>query len=121
MTGTCEALGKLLILLFLLLLIPLLVAVAVQTVQNSRVVTMLLILSLIIPILPQLGLPPEISLPSMVCGIFLFSHVNDPFFWIFRDLAEMDSWEALREYAFRGILREFAGLPLLGCGYLIAF
>ena len=122
MTGAGEALGKLFLDLALpALFIPFLVAVAVQTVQGSRVVTMLVVPSLIMPILPQLGLPPEISLLSMACGTFLFSHVNDPFFWIFRDLSEMETRVALREYTFGGILMGFTGLLLLGCCYLIAF
>lgn len=122
MTGAGEALGKLFLDLALpALLIPFLVAVAVQTVQGSRVVTMLVVPSLIIPILPQLGLPAEISLLSMACGTFLFSHVNDPFFWIFRDLAELETAEALRYYTFGGILMGVTGLLLLGFGYLIVF
>lgn len=122
MTGAGEALGKLFLDLALpALLIPFLVAVAVQTVQGSRVVTMLVVPSLIIPILPQLGLPAEISLLSMACGTFLFSHVNDPFFWIFRDLAELETAEALRYYTSGGILMGLTGLLLLGFGYLIAF
>jgi GntP family gluconate:H+ symporter len=122
MTGAGEALGKLFLDLALpALLIPFLVAVAVQTVQGSRVVTMLVVPSLIIPILPQLGLSAEISLLSMACGTFLFSHVNDPFFWIFRDLAELETGEALRYYTLGGILMGLTGLLLLGCGYLILF
>ncbi|WP_370576060.1 GntP family permease [Methanomethylovorans sp.] len=122
MTGAGEALGKLFMDIDLpSLLIPFLVAVAVQTVQGSRVVTMLVVPSLIIPVLPQLGLPPEISLLSMACGTFLFSHVNDPFFWIFRDLAELETGEALRYYTLGGILMGVTGLLLLGFGYLIAF
>lgn len=122
MTGAGESLGKMFLDLALpALLIPFLVAVAVQTVQGSRVVTMLVAPSLIIPILPQLGLPAEITLLSMACGTFLLSHVNDPFFWIFRDLAELETGEALRYYTFGGILMGSTGLLLLGCIYLIAF
>jgi GntP family gluconate:H+ symporter len=122
MTGAGEALGKMFLdLAFPALLIPFLVAVSVQTVQGSRVVTMLIAPALIIPILPQLGLPAEISLLSMACGTFLISHVNDPFFWIFRDLAELETSEALRYYTFGGILMGLTGLLLLGCVYWIAF
>lgn len=122
MTGAGEALGKMFLDLALpALLIPFLVAVAVQTVQGSRVVTMLVVPSLIMPIFPQLGLPAEISLLSMACGTFLVSHVNDPFFWIFRDLAELETGEALRYYTFGGILMGLAGLLLLGCVYVIMF
>ncbi|MGD9779983.1 GntP family permease [Methanomethylovorans sp.] len=122
MTGAGEALGKMFLDLALpTLLIPFLVAVAVQTVQGSRVVTMLVVPSLIMPIFPQLGLPAEISLLSMACGTFLVSHVNDPFFWIFRDLAELETGEALRYYTFGGILMGLAGLLLLGCVYVIMF
>lgn len=122
MTGAGEALGKIFLDLALpALLIPFLVAVTVQTVQGSRVVTMLVAPSLIIPILPQLGLPAEIVLLSMACGTFLISHVNDPFFWIFRDLAELETLEALRYYTFGGVLMGSMGLLILGCIYIAAY
>lgn len=97
MTGAGEALGRLFLQLSLPhILVPFLVAAALQTVQGSRVVTMLIAPSLLLPLVPELGLPPEILILSMASGTFMISHVNDPFFWIFGELAELEPSEVFR-------------------------
>lgn len=103
MTGAGEALGRLFLQLNLPhILVPFLVASALQTVQGSRVVTMLVAPSLLLPLVPELGLPPEILILAMASGTFLISHVNDPFFWIFGELAEMEPTEVFRSYTLGG-------------------
>ncbi|WP_269848607.1 GntT/GntP/DsdX family permease [Methanosarcina horonobensis] len=97
MTGAGEALDRLFLQLSLPhILVPFLVAAALQTVQGSRVVTMLVAPSLLLPLVPELGLPPEILILAMASGTFLISHVNDPFFWIFGELAELKPSEVFR-------------------------
>lgn len=97
MTGAGEALGRFFLQINLPhILVPFLVAAALQTVQGSRVVTMLVAPSLLLPLVPELGLPAEILILSMASGTFLFSHVNDPFFWIFGELAELEPSEVFR-------------------------
>nr|WP_235203866.1 GntP family permease [Methanosarcina soligelidi] len=97
MTGAGEALGKFFLQFNLPhILVPFLVAAALQTVQGSRVVTMLVAPSLLLPLVPELGLPPEILILSMASGTFMISHVNDPFFWIFGELAELTPSEVFR-------------------------
>ncbi len=97
MTGAGEALGRFFLQLSLPhILVPFLVAAALQTVQGSRIVTMLIAPSLLLPLIPELGLPPEIVILSMASGTFLISHVNDPFFWIFGELAELEPSEVFR-------------------------
>lgn len=97
MTGAGEALGRFFLQINLPhILVPFLVAAALQTVQGSRVVTMLVAPSLLLPLVPELGLPAEILILSMASGTFLFSHVNDPFFWIFGELAELEPSEIFR-------------------------
>lgn len=78
MTGAGESLGRFFLQLSLHhILVPFLVAAALQTVQGSRVVTMLVAPSLLLPLVPELGLPPEVIILSMASGTFLISHVND--------------------------------------------
>jgi len=76
--------------------VPFLVAAALQTVQGSRVVTMLIAPSLLMSLIPELGIPPEIVILSMASDTFLISHVNDPFFWIFGELAELKPSEVFK-------------------------
>jgi GntP family gluconate:H+ symporter len=122
MTGAGEALGQMFMQLNLPhIVVPFLVAAAFQTVQGSRVVTMLVAPSLIMPLVPQLGLPVEILILSMASGTFLFSHVNDPFFWIFGELAEIEPPQVFRAYTLGGALMGVVSF-LLVCGvYLIGF
>lgn len=121
-TGAGEALGQLFMQLNLPhIVVPFLVAAALQTVQGSRVVTMLVAPSLIMPLMPQLGLPVEILILSMASGTFLFSHVNDPFFWIFGELAEIEPPQVFRAYTLGGALMGVVSF-LLVCGiYLIGY
>ncbi len=78
------------------ILVPFFIAAALQTVQRSRVVTMLVATSLLLPLVPKLGFPPEVIILSMASGTFLISHVNDSFFWIFGELAELEPSEVFR-------------------------
>lgn len=80
---------------------------------------MLIVPSLLLPLIPELGLPPEIVILSMASGTFLISHVNDPFFWIFGELAELEPSEVFIKYPWECLdgYREFsAGIC---CAYLL--
>ncbi|MEZ5335881.1 MAG: TRAP transporter large permease subunit [Methanolobus sp.] len=122
MTGVGQEIGKLLTVLPLpAILVPFLVAVAIQSVQGSRVVTMLVAPSIVIPLIPVLGLPPEIVLFSMASGTFLISHFNDPFFWIYKDLAELETSEVLKSYTLGGAVMGISSLLLTGIAYLLFY
>ncbi|WP_340818906.1 TRAP transporter large permease subunit [Methanolobus sp. WCC4] len=122
MTGVGEEMGTLLSGLPLpAILVPFLIAVAIQSVQGSRVVTLLVAPSIVIPLVPVLGLPPEIVLFSMTSGTFLISHFNDPFFWIYKDLAELETSEVLRSYTLGGAVMGVVSLVLTGVMYLLFY
>lgn len=119
MVGAGEELGNMMLGFSIpSILVPFLIAVAIQSVQGSRVVTMLVAPSLVIPILPQLGLPAVIVLFSMASGTFLISHFNDPYFWIFGDLAEMKPMEVLRSYTAGGVIMGMVSITLVTVAYL---
>lgn len=86
------------------ILIPFLIAVAIQSVQGSRLVTFLVVTSLILPVLPELGLPMEIGLMSMASGTFMVSHANDPYFWTVIELADMSPSSGYKCYTIGGIV-----------------
>jgi GntP family gluconate:H+ symporter len=122
MTGAGEALGRLLLQLSLPhILVPFLVAAALQTVQGSRVVTMLIAPSLLLPLVPELGLPPEILILSMASGTFVISHVNDPFFWIFGELAELEPSEVFRSNTLGGALMGIVSFLLVSAVYIFFY
>jgi len=122
MAGVGEALGDMLLGSRIpVLLIPFLVAAAVQTVQGSRMVTLFIAAALVIPIMPDLGLPAEIVLFSMASGTFLISHFNDPYFWILADFAEMDSSEVLKTYTLGGAVMGIASLLVTAVIYVLFY
>ncbi len=121
-TGVGEEMGRILTDLSMPeILVPFLITVAIQSVQGSRVVTMLVAPSIVIPIMPALGLPAEIVLFSMASGTFLISHFNDPFFWIYKDLAELETSEVLRSYTLGGVLMGITSLTLTSIVYLLFY
>ncbi|NMX21628.1 gluconate permease [ANME-1 cluster archaeon GoMg4] len=105
MTGVGQEIGALIVRSGLpALFIPFLVAVAIQSVQGSRLVTFLIVPSIIMPILPELGLPLEIALMSMASGTFLVSHANDAYFWTVVELADMTPSAGYRCYTIGGVV-----------------
>ncbi|MBN1134034.1 MAG: GntP family permease [Methanosarcinaceae archaeon] len=101
--------------------IPFLVAVAIQTVQGSRVVTMLIAPSLIVTSLPELGLPVEIALISMACGTFMISHANDPYFWTIVEMADLDPATGYRCYTLGGIVMGATAFILVAAFYSVFY
>ncbi|AKB76363.1 putative permease [Methanosarcina lacustris Z-7289] len=122
MTGAGEALGRFFLQINLPhILVPFLVAAALQTVQGSRVVTMLVAPSLLLPLVPELGLPAEILILAMASGTFMISHVNDPFFWIFGELAELEPSEVFRSNTLGGALMGVVSFLLVSGVYFIFY
>jgi GntP family gluconate:H+ symporter len=105
MTGVGQEIGAMIIRSGLpALFVPFLVAVAIQSVQGSRLVTFLIVPSITMPILPELGLPLEIALMSMASGTFLVSHANDAYFWTVVELADMTPSAGYRCYTVGGVV-----------------
>jgi len=122
MTGAGEALGRFFLEFDLPhILVPFLVAASLQTVQGSRVVTMLVAPSLLLPLVPELGLPAEILILSMASGTFVISHVNDPFFWIFGELAELKPSEVFRSNTLGGVLMGVVSFLLVSGVYVFFY
>jgi GntP family gluconate:H+ symporter len=119
MTGAGQELGALIIRSGIpALFIPFLVAVAIQSVQGSRLVTFLIAPSIILPILPELGLPLGLALMSMASGTFLVSHANDAYFWTVVELADMTPSAGYRCYTIGGIVLGAVALLMTAVVYL---
>ena len=122
MTGVGHEIGALVIRSGLpALFIPFLVAVAIQSVQGSRLVTFLIVPGIIMPILPELGLPLEIALMSMAAGTFLVSHANDAYFWTVVELAEMTPAAGYRCYTIGGMVLGTVALVMTVLVYLTGY
>lgn len=121
MTGVGQELGEMLMEAKLpAVLVPFLVAVAVQSVQGSRLVTFLVVPSLISTALPELGLPPEIVLLSVASGTFLVSHANDSYFWTMLELADLkEPAIGYKCYTVGGIVMGFVTISITSVLYLL--
>jgi GntP family gluconate:H+ symporter len=118
MAGVGEAIGDMLLISSVpVLLIPFLIGAAIQTVQGSRMVSLFVASALVIPIMPQLGLPAEIVLFSMASGTFLISHFNDPFFWVLGDFADMETPDILKTYTMGGIVMGITSIAITSIIY----
>jgi len=119
MTGVGREIGALVIQSGLpALFIPFLVAVAIQSVQGSRLVTFLIVPSIILPVLPELGLPLELALMSIASGTFLVSHANDSYFWTVIELADMTPSAGYRCYTIGGMVLGAVALSMTVLVYL---
>jgi GntP family gluconate:H+ symporter len=98
--------------------VPFLVAVAIQTVQGSRIVTFLIVPSILQPILPELGLPLELVLMSVASGTFLVSHANDAYFWTVTELADLTPSAGYRCYTVGGMVLGAVALAMTVVVYL---
>jgi len=119
MTGVGHEIGAVVIRAGLpAIFIPFLVAVAIQTVQGSRIVTFLIVPSILQPILPELGLPLELVLMSMASGTFMVSHANDAYFWTVVELADMTPSAGYRCYTIGGMVLGTVSLVMTVLVYL---
>lgn len=122
MTGVGREIGALIVRSGMpALFIPFLVAVALQSVQGSRLVTFLIAPSIIQPVLPELGLPLELVLMSMASGTFLVSHANDAYFWTVIELADMTPAAGYRCYTIGGIVLGAVALLITALIYLVGY
>ncbi|MEA1957805.1 MAG: hypothetical protein U9N01_05560 [Euryarchaeota archaeon] len=77
--------------------------------------------NILIPVLPELGLPLEIVLMSIASGTFLVSHANDPYFWTMIELAEMEPSSGYRCYTVGGIVIGAVAFLMTIIAYLIVY
>jgi GntP family gluconate:H+ symporter len=105
MTGVIQEVGRMIIGSGLPgIFVPFLVAAGIQSAQGSRLVTFLIAPSIILPILPEIHLTPEIALMSMASGTFMISHANDAYFWTVIEFAEMTPSAGYKCYTMGGIV-----------------
>ncbi|HWQ44891.1 MAG TPA: hypothetical protein VN373_04405 [Methanosarcina barkeri] len=73
--------------------------------------------SLLLSFVPEFGFSPEILILSMASLTFVISHVNNPFFWIFGELAELEPSEVFRSNTLGGALMGLVSFLLVSDAY----
>jgi gluconate:H+ symporter, GntP family len=85
------------------LLIPFLLTVLFKTAQGSSTVAIISSASIVLPLLPALGLDSEwgrqITLMSMGAGSMMVSHANDAYFWVVSKFGNLNTDLTLKSYS----------------------
>jgi GntP family gluconate:H+ symporter len=107
-TGAGAHVGTFLLQTGLGLAIPFLIASILKTAQGSSTVAIITASSLIVPMLPALGLESEngkiLAMLAMGAGSMMISHANDSYFWVVSRFSGIDSNITLKFYSTATIL-----------------
>ena len=93
-----------------LLLLPFAVTCLLKIAQGSGTVAMLTSAAICAPIFIDSGYNPVLPALSACCGGFFMSHLNDSFFWVFKELNHFTEAETFKYHSLPKSLETFAGL-----------
>ncbi|WP_088339898.1 GntP family permease [Robiginitalea sediminis] len=93
-SGIAETLGQSLAQYELGIWLPFLLAAALKTAQGSSTVALITAASILLPLMPALGLDTDtgkaLAVVALGAGSSVFSHANDSFFWVVTQMSGMD-------------------------------
>ncbi len=113
-TGMGEVLGALLTTARIPgVLVPFMLALLLKTTQGSSLVTMFTTPAVVAPILPALGLSPEIAALSVFAGALAVVHVNDSYFWVVTRFAGLSVAEGYRSLTMLTLLQGLTALAVV--------
>lgn len=102
-TGVGAYAGTFLLQTGLGLAIPFLIAAVLKTAQGSSTVAIITASSLVLPMLPALGLESDtgrlLTMLAMGAGSMMVSHANDSYFWVVSRFSGIDSNTTLKVYS----------------------
>lgn len=73
-----------------------LIAVILRIALGSATVAVVTASGVVLPLLANSGVHPEILVLAVSCGSIAFSHVNDPGFWLFKEYFNLSVIEAIK-------------------------
>ena len=87
---------------------PFLLTFILKTAQGSSTVAIITASSIVLPLLPALGLDSEkgklLSVLSMGAGSMMISHANDAYFWVISKFSDLEMKTMLKTYSIATIL-----------------
>jgi GntP family gluconate:H+ symporter len=92
------------------LLFPFLVAATLTTATGSLTVSMITTSSLVAPLLPALGVSPEMSVALVGAGAVCVIHANSSFFWLLSRLHDVPPNVLYRTYSVQSLVMGCSGL-----------
>ena len=85
------------------LLFPFLITFIIKTAQGSSTVAIITAASIVLPLLPALGMDNEkghlLAVLAMGAGSMMISHANDAYFWVIAKFSGLDMRTMLRVYS----------------------
>lgn len=104
------------------LLFPFLLTFILKTAQGSSTVAIITAASIVVPLLPALGLDTEpgklLAVLSMGAGSMMISHANDAYFWVITKFSGIEMKAMLKVYSTATVLM---GLVTLLMVYILSF
>ena len=104
------------------ILFPFLLTAILKTAQGSSTVAIITAASVVLPLLPALGLDSEngkiITVLAMGAGSMMVAHANDAYFWVIANFSGLDMRTMLKTYTVSSVLM---GLISLLFVYLVTF
>lgn len=104
------------------LLFPFLLTFILKTAQGSSTVAIITAASIVVPLLPALGLNTEsgklLAVLSMGAGSMMISHANDAYFWVITKFSGIEMKAMLKVYSTATVLM---GLVTLLMVYILSF
>ena len=109
--------GKSLSLNTLGILFPFLLAFILKTAQGSSTVAIITAASIVLPLLPTLGLGTDngkmLCVLSMGAGSMMISHANDAYFWVIAKFSGLDMRTMLKVYSVATLLMGLVSLLMI--------
>jgi GntP family gluconate:H+ symporter len=91
-------------------LFPFLLASVFTTTTGSITVSMITTASIVTPLIPALGISPEMAAALIGCGSFCVFHVNSSFFWLLNRLHKVPPSVLLRTFTMQSLFMGLFGL-----------
>ncbi|MFV0605031.1 MAG: GntP family permease [Niabella sp.] len=121
-TGVGQYLGEKLVNTGLGLTVPFLIAFVLKTAQGSSTVAIITAASLIVPMLPLLGLDSEngklLTMISLSAGSMMVSHPNDSYFWVVNRFSGISISTSLKVYTPATVIM---GITVFVCALLVSW
>lgn len=103
------------------LFFPFMITSLLKTAQGSSTVAIITAASIVLPLLPALGLNTErghlLAVLSMGAGSLMISHANDAYFWVIAKFSGMEMQPMLRVYS---VATALMGFTAIGMVYLLS-
>lgn len=116
-SGIADALGRVLVDFQLGLFLPFILAAALKTAQGSSTVALITTASILLPMLPVLGLESEWEKAMVVvaigAGSSVISHANDSFFWVVTQMSGMNVRTGYRLFSLGSFVLGMTGILVL--------